>query len=266
MVFTFETHADKSMSAIFMGDLMMNILKNMFCITAIAGGLLASGQVFADDHGHEHQDVVLAAQGGQVVTLSEHDGAFEKTRIYGAGLSVANSGSQPGFGAIGGGIPGFDALPGLADVSFTITAATLGDTTANLFYWDGTGAAAFESAAGAGSMQVLLGSGLAIADGGANNVDGFVFTTSSNDGAVHMHLNYFMPDNPAAGVYVLPMSLSVEGLADSKPVFLVLATQGVDEAQHEAAIHAVTAAIPEPASAVLLLVSGLGLACVRRRA
>jgi hypothetical protein len=71
--------------------------------------------------------------------------------------------------------------------------------------------------------------------------------------------------NPAVGVYAFATAFRVDGLADSEPVYWVLAN-GVDESVHEAAIDYISVAVgvvPEPGS--LGLAGGCLLFAVLRR-
>ena len=163
----------------------------------------------------------------------------------------------------------FLALPGNADVNFSFPAITIGGQTANLFYWNGTGAVDFQPTTDM-TLTLSVGSDAAIADGTANTIAGFNLETTSVDGVIHRHPDYVLDQitgsaYPAEGVYLLPLVAQMAGKTDSDFFTIAFKTPNIsDEVQQMAADYVAAHVVPEP-STWLLAAAGVVALCCRRR-
>ena len=149
---------------------------------------------------------------------------------------------------------------------------------AYLRYWDGNGAATFGAAPAGASIElsrspalyaVFGSSGVTYTPAGTSSllIDNF----SNDTASMHRHLNSSIFENGvqdasiADGAYLLSFTLSNpngNGIADSKPLFIVY-NVGLSDAQNAEAVSAVTARyVPEPATASL---AGIGAMLLLRR-
>jgi PEP-CTERM motif len=111
---------------------------------------------------------------------------------------------------------GASALPTNADVTVNFPTFTVGGLTDNLFFWDGSG--------GAVDFQPISTAqpGFAIDIYGDNPIG-----QTDGNGMIHEHPTWALDDGdtatPLDGVYLSAPTISVAGLADSKPFFIVWA-------------------------------------------
>lgn len=185
----------------------------------------------------QHVDVLVWDQDGTVgVGQYDYDNAVaSEQRVHIARLDSFYSVNNPGFTSFSG--P--EALPGNADLKWdflpmTVDSGTHSGYQSNLLYWDGVGS---EPNFGPTSTEdyelTLYGKNApATADGTSEVITGDVIDRTPPNGAIHEHLYFFLDDNgdglnttlPDAGVYVLSMRLSIDGLEQSEPFFYVWAT------------------------------------------
>lgn len=236
-------------------------------LAALAAGHAAYG----------HGDVMVYESGGKIITgvieadLGEPEEAVSvvfEGELADNGLAVA--GDEPGYANVGA--HSFK-LPAGTELGFNVRNNIY--TSTRLAYWDGSDTdsdldidvddvvwssvpASFDV-----TIQSQLSSDFITFDGSTSGaLSGFLIETADASGELHEHLDYFLPLNAPAGIYLLTLELTdlraSNPLTGSDPISLVL-NFGVDEEAHEAAVSAV----PEPASAVSLLLAGGAL--LRRR-
>ena len=147
-------------------------------------------------------------------------------------------------GLVGATAPGFycysdyPLLPS-SDLGFNALAMTNPDTlvTSNLFYWDGDGAVDFAAPTVGSTLQFRLSSATNISvDGSASDVPGFVIDTTSPDGLLHKHISYAAHgpggSDPADGLYLVSIQLTMPGLTDSEPVYFLFNADYQRDAQN----------------------------------
>ncbi|MGD9634543.1 MAG: hypothetical protein AB7G28_10730 [Pirellulales bacterium] len=249
-----------------------------------------------------HSDIFLANVGGQVAVggANELESAspffeldtqvFEAVLVTGFPLPLFDYGrGEPGFFALPSNsldLPaGSAALVGNADVSVQLPTFSVGGNSASLFYWDGSGAIDFQPV-GATQPGVTL----AIDPTPLSDPTG-------SDGSLHFHpayeLNLAGAGAPADGVYLAAPTVSVAGMAASKPFYLVLladqllvdddAAEGLEETLesgntfyeavgkdfgfYEEAVEYVQAnvAVPEPTTALMAMGIAASLSGLRTR-
>lgn len=255
-------------------------MKHHHWMTA-AAALIAAPLTTAQTTEHVHADILVGAQGGQIVTLFEPAlETFELAQVFEAEIPATFFTSDPGFNndEVIEFPAGVGALLPDTPLHINIKAVTPvgGGTAANLFFWDGIGTASFAPVSDGTTFTISNPTGpttadTAVADGGSSDVAGFSFTTADAAGQVHKHFNFYMLDSLggtsgiADGLYILPLELTQTGLDSSDPFFIVFATEGIGEPAHEAAADWATVnLVPEPGSAFALL-AGAGLIAARRR-
>jgi hypothetical protein len=212
---------------------------------------------------HSHFDVFVAESAGRtaVAGFDFDDGRIEETRIFEAEMEADGGqfvADEPG---IVSGDPHPPSMPAgwlplqqspPLDLSFSV-GTSLGF---NLLYWDGVG----DTPADVVLLPVpddeilvieetgCLTCDVAIVDGGTARVPGFVIDDTSDP--VHEHPEFFLfgedsptPDSPSSGVYVVSWNLSVTGLVDSRPFWIVYGVYdpadfpGLDEEQFDAFVE-----------------------------
>jgi hypothetical protein len=181
-----------------------------------------------------HSDIFVTDVGGRVAVGGANDlftddehydlstRVFEGVMIPGfpPGPAPADYGrDEPGFFAAAAGVvdapplpPGATYLPATATVSVDFPAFAVGGNSDSLFYWDGSGAVDF---------QPILASQPGVAMALDNNPIGAIGAT----GGLHVHAAYELDNGttgvPADGVYLVAPTVSVAGLADSQPFYMV---------------------------------------------
>ena len=228
-----------------------------------------------------HVDVRPYVSNGKVVTGGFDDEAnvnYPSLRVFGFDFREDPLDpyfiADPGFNAPAG------ALPAGSELRFTVPGAAQASLPRTLSYWNGAGPVSLAAVPGGESFRLNFGaaSNLTIPGGNTAPLDGFAVGTTSAGGGIHRHLNSFLngPDGnstpgdgsvAADGIYVLPMRLAVTGssVLPSDTFYLVF-NNGLSEAAHDEAMEFVEAnVVPEPATAGLAAVAGVGLLARRRR-
>lgn len=205
-----------------------------------------------------HSGIFVTDVDGQVTVgdarppLSEFN---TTTRVFGKvmyanyapyGIPLGDYGSNhPGFfalGSDGAGMPaGASALPGGADVSLNINEFAIGADSDAMFYWDGSGAVDFQPITTT-QPEVVLGM----------DPHSPLDPTYEN-GAMHRHPDSTLdvdgvgvPDN---GVYMISPTISVDGLEDSDPFYVLWLVD--DLVQNADDLNAVVAALEAGQTTVL---------------
>ena len=147
----------------------------------------------------------------------------------------------------------------------------------SLLYWDGNGPVNFVAPPEQTYMTLLVGSSLKTLTGTSGPQTGSLIQTIGDGGFVHKHFTTSLyaapgagniPDigdltyiEPTTGIYAFSMelTLTVSGKTYVSDPLWIVWNNGMSEEVHDAAM----AAVPEPASIVLLLAGGL--AVFRRR-
>jgi hypothetical protein len=209
----------------------------------------------------QHSDLELFDDGGQVAVEPRiAEGEFGELPNPAYRADEPGLESDPDELVLHGETP----LPGGALVGFDVAAFTLGGSTKSLFYWDGVGSPDFVSLAVPHELKISDATeSFSLQFTGSGPVSGFDFALTADGsgpdpaGFLHHDLNFDLVaaggagiPNPAAGVYAFATTFRVGSLADSEPVYWVLAN-GMDESVHEAAIDYISVAVgivPEPGS------------------
>jgi hypothetical protein len=247
-----------------------------------------------------HSDVLLRAQGGKVVIGAADDLAAEEggpffdldTKVFeGVFINPAMptppfgydfERTEPGFFSAAG-LPVGDDLPANADIALSLSSFSIGAANDLAFYWDGTGEVDFQP--------------LSIAQPGVSftfaPMSPTPFASTDGSGAVDDHPLFGLTGGAADGVYLVSPVVSVTGLIDSDPFYMVwLASSvlvddetaeelegalelyeeggpdpivgGVNFAFFEEAVEFV-GAIPEPSTALLAMLATAVVGVTRRR-
>lgn len=218
--------------------------------------------IFGVSAAQEHSDIEVAIEDGAVEV---HERVTEGE--FGSELNPANTTDDPGFVPEGAeDTPATTTFVGGQQLAFETV--DLGNSGLNFWYWDGTGSPSFGASphdltierTGAGSINLSNGNG------------GFTMFAADADGFFDEHLDFTLSAaTPDEGVYVFGITLSSPNASPavdpSEPVFFVMASQGLDEAIHEAGVDYVAAnLVPEPSAGIsALIAAGLVLAGIRRR-
>jgi hypothetical protein len=229
---------------------------------------------------HAHGDVSLSVSGGQIVTgVTPHGGAvIPDVRVFGwefrENIDDPFTIGDPGFDAADG-----SGLPGSTNLQMNIVGP--------LQFWNGAGEPSLSNVAAGETLMFFAGAGLSyreiIIGGTGTPVTGnpIRVTSTDADGGIHSHINAqvygwdenVIPAGPgswgagdgveaAAGIYVVPVTLAMVGLADSDVLYFTF-NNGIGEHEHGELIEYIeSSVIPEPASLGLL---GLGSLFLRRR-
>jgi hypothetical protein len=269
----------------------MNHRFQLTCVLTIAFSLtlllMSGSSVLA------HSGVFLADADGRVAVGGAHglftaEERYDLTTHVFEGIMVSSfppfnpkdyGGDHPCFFALSSGITGMPvgatALPGTADVSLDFTSLTVNGNADTLYYWDGSGAVDFQPVSTT-QPDVSL------------TVDPEPMDTTSESGGLHVHPAYGLDDGgtgvPADGVYLTSPTVSVDGLTDSEPFYmlwlvdsLILDEDAAEEVEEsleagqtfvlgedfgffEQAVEYVqqNLAVPEPSSALLSLLAAAG--------
>ncbi|MFG0256979.1 MAG: hypothetical protein ACF8GE_03660 [Phycisphaerales bacterium JB043] len=201
----------------------------------------------------EGGDVFIFTDAGQVKT-----GAFSHTTE--SVISFNERVFAGEFGEIDPGQPNFSDEPGFRGFAsdFPDGSSWSFDITGPVMQWNGTD---FSTAS---PYTIELGFGPLSATSGVGPVAGFGVPVSGTDG-FDDHLDILLnapTDGTADGVYLLTLSLSVSGFADSDEIWFVL-NRGMDEPTHDAALEYAEANVPTPGT--LAVLTGALLGGVRRR-
>ena len=219
--------------------------------------LLPAGFVCADEHEHSHFDIFVGRPTAGSQTLiggADLDGDVElDARIFEGDLEPLALGNSTYTGTEPGLMNPTSAWPLLANESITLNnvAATLGDVTSDLFYWDGTGEVVFSDSA----MDLLITQSPATADSAGN---------------FHDHPIYDIDDPtstalPAGGIYLAPLTAQLDGLDASDTVFVLFVTgEEYEESVELAEAYVHGQLVPEPSSLLLAGLAICGLAIYRR--
>ncbi len=219
-------------------------MNHKFWLTAATLFLFSNQLLFA-----QHSDVEVAIEDGAVEV---HQRVTEGE--FGSELNPANTTDDPGFAPEGAEDP-IPTTTFVAGQQLAFETVDLGSSGLNLWYWDGVGTPGFGASphdlniarTAAGSIDLSAGNG------------GFTMFAADSQGFFDEHLEYTLDDpSPSEGVYVFGMTLSSPNASPavepSHPVFFVMASQGLDEMIHEAAVDYITTTlVPEPAGVPMLL-------------
>ncbi|QDV79851.1 PEP-CTERM sorting domain-containing protein [Botrimarina mediterranea] len=244
-----------------------------------------------------HSDILLRADGGQVVVGAAEDlsgeeggpfyhldekvfeGVFLNPTMPTPPFGYDFERTEPGFFSAPG-LPEGDDLPANADIALSLSSFSIGAANDLAYYWDGTGEVDFQP--------------LSITQPGVNFAFGPAsFASTDANSAVDDHPLFGLTSGAADGVYLVSPVVSVAGLADSDPFYMVwLANSvlvddvtaeelegaleayeeggpepivgGVNFAFFEEAVEYV-GAIPEPSTALLAMLAASLVGVTRRR-
>lgn len=204
----------------------------------------------------QHSDVGLALEDGvPVIEQQVVEGMF------GEAPNPPNVADEPGFEAEDGVL--------LADefLSFQAVPISIGGTSRNLWFWDGSGDVAFGAAPEALSIEhPVSGQSLGLSTTTPGAVQpGFVIGAADEHGGLHQDLEFVLASStPASGIYLFALSLQADSIGAVAPVYFVLGA-GVEDDLIDSAVDYVNASIlPEPTAAALLW-SAVALVGVLRR-
>lgn len=218
----------------------------------------------------QHVDIRPYVESGQIRTAGFVDATstvLPDMRVFGSDFGEDPGNpyftQDPGFNAAAG-----SGLPAGSQLLFNIVGAAGLGLSANLSYWDGTGAVSFSPTPADETLMLAFGSQSRVVDDSTSFVSGFSLQTVTATGSTHRHLNATLNGvggDPTAGIYLLPLELqsSDASLEKSLPFFVVY-NNGLDEEIHDLAIDWVQenlVNVPEPSSFLLLatVTSGAGL-------
>ena len=194
--------------------------------------------IFAQ-HDHGHVDILAYNDNGRVGTgfIDAESGSVETgVQLFAQDFDLV----YPSL--YGATTPGFfnnenyPLLP-MSDLAFNALAMFHPDTqvACNLLYWDGQGAVNFASPTDGSTLQFRLSSSISISvDGSSDDVPGFVLETTGPDGVLHKHISYAARGaggtQPADGFYLASIQLTMPGLNDSDPIYLLFNADYVRDA------------------------------------
>ncbi len=244
-----------------------------------------------------HSDILLRDVGGQVVVGAAEDlsgeeggpfyhldeklfeGVFVKSAAPVPPFNYDFERTEPGFFSAPG-LPAGNDLPANADISLSLSSFSIGAANDVTYYWDGMGEVDFQPLS-------ITQPGVKFAFGPAS------FASTDANSAVDDHPLFGLTSGAADGVYLVSPVVSVAGLADSDPFYMVwLANSvlvddetaeelegaleayeeggpepivgGVNFAFFEEAVEYV-GAIPEPSTALLAMLAASLVGVTRRR-
>ena len=264
----------------------MNKFHTAMALLALAG---SASIAVADGEEEEeaHADIaVLIDPAGNLVTgtIDFDEQEFTGfTRVYesefvrtarpdlGVGIESGNT-DEPGFNGVRDGnltLPaGYSNIGAGLDLSFSVNTLDIDGTSANLWYWDGSGAVNFAPATttldvsrGGGALNTSL-------DGSASAVPGFNIFTSEADGYIHQHLDLELANTQgiADGFFLWSFVVETSDGKAADPIFFVHGLGEPGEELHEEAVDWVNFnLVPAPGAAVFAF-AGVGALVRRRRA
>lgn len=245
-----------------------------FVMALVASSLFASRAQAEEIHGHF--DVVPYADGGKIMTGGRDDSTLAtvtELRVFGLEFGEEPTDpyfiGDPGFnnGAFAIGVfPGDGLLPTGQTLRF--------DLITNLEYWDGSGAVNFGAAPSDVDLGLIRGSFSTYVSGAGATGTAPTIGSTGVSGRMHVHLSSELryqgssdPSGPNApeGLYLIGMTLNLEGLEDSDPIYFVY-NNGLDEERHELGLEWVqTNLVPEPQTWLMMGSALVGLLAVGRR-
>lgn len=179
------------------------------------------------------QGVLLQAQGDRLVVGFDDDtpgGQSIGARVFGDLLPSTGLSQDPSFLSLSNPPLGAEALPVGADVQFDFLPMTIGQTTSNLWYWDGAGEADFQPTTTETLTLHDPDFTPATVDGAAAAVPGVrLGTTTTSALSLHAHRWWWLQGDsgdPTPGVYATALRLRVDGYVPSEPIFVALSTFG----------------------------------------
>lgn len=209
---------------------------------------------FATSAAHgQHMDVYVNFEGGVITT---------------GGVDVDDLSITPGQRVFEGELGEFPAPPGFGDEpGFYADALTPGtaigfDIVDGLRTWNGSD---FDTLASE-TMTLSKGVDFVVAPNSAGGfASGFEIAAADGSGGFDDHPEYELAPGANAGIFLLTLTLWTDapGIGDSAPIWIVF-NNGLDEADHEAAVAWVEAnLVPAPGAAALMFAAGPAL--LRRR-
>ena len=250
-------------------------MRNISLVMALAASLCLTASAQAEEI-HGHFDVVPYADGGKLLTGGRDDSTLATvTELRVFGYEFGEEPSDPYF--IGD--PGFNngafAIGVFPNDGLLPTGQTLRfDLITNLEYWDGTGGVNFAAAPADVELGLIRGSFSTYVSGtGATGTAPSIGSTGAS-GRMHVHLSSELrfegssdPTAPNApdGLYLIGMTLNLDGLTDSDPIYFVY-NNGLDEELHELGMEWVeTNLVPEPQTWLMMGTALVGLVAMGRR-
>jgi len=225
---------------------------------------------------HGHFDVVPYADGGKIMTGGRDDSTLATvTELRVFGLEFGEEPSDPYY--IGD--PGFNngafAIGVFPNNGLLPTGQTLRfDLITNLQFWDGSGEVNFSAAPADVDLGLIRGSFSTYVSGtGATGTPPTIGSTGAS-GRMHVHLGSELryqgssdaaAPNAPEGLYLIGMTLNLDGLEDSEPIYFVY-NNALGEELHELGMEWVeTNLVPEPQTWLLTGTALVGLMAVGRR-
>jgi hypothetical protein len=222
--------------------------------------------------GAQHLDISPGTAAGRIVTGGYDDAGSSfvpDVRVF--GYDFGEDPLDPYFAED----PGFRSLAHAQGGTYPAGATLAFDIVSDLQFWTGTGFAGVPTGESLhlerGTFSVDVGTGETLPK------TGLLIGTSDANGVVHEHLSAFLYGSDgnavagdgieaAPGIYLLSLILRTDaaGVAESDPIWVVY-NNGLSEEVHDEAIGWVEEnLVPEPATALMLLLGG-GLGVIRAR-